>query len=62
MGFEHLAYTASEPGVIAKWFSWLLFEIGTEEAISVLRQYTQSQDPAVATEMRYRSSKLKSGP
>jgi hypothetical protein len=26
--FNHLADTCSEPGVIAKWFSWILFAVG----------------------------------
>ena len=32
--FDYLNYTASEPEVIAKWFSWALFSIETEEAIN----------------------------
>ncbi len=57
-GFEHLEYTASEPGVIAKWFSWLLCEIGTPDAIAVLQEYAQADEPEVAAEMRHRLSKM----
>ncbi|PRP90093.1 hypothetical protein ENSA5_67900 [Enhygromyxa salina] len=58
LGYEHLEYTASEPDVITKWFSWLLFEIGTREAIEVMREFAGSRDQAVADEMRYRLAKL----
>ncbi|MEZ4450968.1 MAG: hypothetical protein R3B09_15915 [Nannocystaceae bacterium] len=57
-GFDHLEYTCSEPEVIAKWYSWVLAEIGSDEAIALLREYAASSDPAVAGEMRYRLRRL----
>jgi hypothetical protein len=56
--FDYLAYKCSESGVIAKWFSWLLFEIGTPEAISVMRRYADDPDEGIRNEMRYRLAKL----
>jgi hypothetical protein len=60
-GFDHLAYTASEDGVIAKWFSWLLHDIGTESAREVLEEFAESSNEEIAEEMRYRLAKRKSG-
>lgn len=59
MGFRHLEYTASEPGVIAKWFSWLLFAIGTDEALETLVEFSAAPDQDVAAEMQYRLSKAR---
>jgi hypothetical protein len=58
-GFDYLSYTCSENGVIAKWFSWLLFEIGTTEAIEVMKKYAQDPDEDIRKEMRYRLAKIK---
>jgi len=52
--FDYLAYTCSESGVIAKWFSWLLYAIGTPEAIAVIRRYAEDPDPGIRKEMKYR--------
>jgi hypothetical protein len=60
MGFDHLAYTASEEGAIAKWFSWLLYDIGTEAALEVLQAFAQGSNQEVAEEMRYRLAKFNS--
>lgn len=57
-GFDRLAYTCSEHGVIAKWFSHALADIGTPEAIAVLEAFAQSPDDQVAAEMRYRLGRL----
>jgi hypothetical protein len=54
MGFDHLAYTCSEDDVIAKWYSWLLCGIGTDEAIFLLREYAASSNSEVAQAMQYR--------
>lgn len=54
MGFDHLAYTASDDGVIAKWYSWLLAAIGTPEALELIAEYADSGNAEVAAEMRYR--------
>jgi HEAT repeat protein len=56
--FSYLYYTCSESATIAKWFSWALSEIGTKEAIDVLKKYAQSEDKGVAQEMSYRLSKM----
>jgi hypothetical protein len=57
--FDYLTYTCSDSGVIAKWFSWLLFEIGTPEAIAVMRRYADDPDEGIREEMRYRLAKVK---
>lgn len=59
--FKYLDYTASEPEVIAKWFSWALFSIGTEEAVNALKKYAQSNNAGIKKEMMYRLSKLPNG-
>ena len=56
--FDYLEYTCSEAGVIAKWFSWLLYSIGTKEAIDLMKEYTYSTNEGIANEMRYRLNKL----
>lgn len=56
--FDYLAYTCSESAVIAKWFSWALFSIGTKEAIDVIKEYADAEDEGVRKEMRYRWRKL----
>jgi HEAT repeat protein len=58
-GFEYVAYTQSEDAVIAKWFSHALFAIGTPDAIQVLREFAQSDNPGIRTEMQYRLAKLR---
>ncbi len=59
-GFDRYAYTCSEDGVIAKWFSWALAEIGTAEAIEVLHEFARSENPEVRAQMRYRLAKRSS--
>lgn len=56
--FDYLAYTCSESGVIAKWFSWLLYEIGTPEAIAVMQRYAEDPDEGISKEMKYRLAKV----
>jgi hypothetical protein len=56
--FDYLNYTGSEPEVIAKWFSWALFSIGTEEAVNTLKQYAQSDNAGIKKEMLYRLNKF----
>ena len=56
--FDFLAYTCSESDVIAKWFSWLLYAIGTPEAIAVIRQYAEDPDPGISKEMKYRLNSI----
>ena len=58
-GFSYLDYMCSEPEVLAKWFSWLLFDIGTHEAVELMRRFAESDDPAIRDEMRYRLAKLR---
>lgn len=58
--FSFLAYTASVDHVIAKWFSWLLAEIGTNEALEVMRRHSLSRNQGIREEMRYRLSKVDS--
>jgi hypothetical protein len=57
-GFNYLAYTGSNDRSIAKWFSWLLSDIGTSEAISVIKEYSRSQNEEIRQEMNYRLSKI----
>ncbi len=57
--FDYLEYTCSDSGVIAKWFSWALFSIGTKEAIELIEAYTKSEDEGVRNEMLYRHNKVK---
>ncbi len=58
MGFGHLAYSCSEDDVIAKWYSWLLCGIGTDEAILLLREQAASSNTQIAQAMQYRLSKM----
>ena len=57
-GFQMLAYTCSESGVIAKWFSHALADINTPESISLIREYAASGDLEIAEEMAYRLRRL----
>jgi len=59
--FDYLSYTYSDSGVIAKWFSWLLYEIGTPEAIAVMQRYTEDPDEGIRKEMTYRLNKFTRG-
>ena len=52
--FDYLQYTASDDGVIAKWFSHALNSIGTKEAIGLMKEYSESENYQVKDEMRYR--------
>jgi hypothetical protein len=56
--FDYLEYTCSESGVIAKWFSWLLYDIGTPDAIALMQRYADDPDEGIRNEMRYRLAKL----
>lgn len=56
--FHYLDYTASEPGAIAKWFSWALCAIGTPEAIQTIRDFTQQGRKGIRRQMRYRLRKM----
>jgi hypothetical protein len=56
--FDYLAYTCSNSNVIAKWFSWLLYAIGTTEAVDLMKEYSNSSDEGIRNEMRYRLEKL----
>lgn len=56
--FKYLEYTCSEDSAIAKWFSWILFEIGTEDSIQMLKDYTKSENESIRQEMTDRLSKL----
>lgn len=57
-GFDYLTYTCSETGAIAKWFSWILAEISTQEAIEVLEEYSHSSDEGIKNEMLYRLKRI----
>lgn len=59
--FDYLEYTCSETSAIAKWFSWLLYSIGTTEAIDLMKEYSNSSDEGIAGEMRYRLEKVMAG-
>jgi HEAT repeat protein len=57
--FDYLEYTFSESDAIAKWFSWALAEIGTPEAIGVIKDFSTSADEGIRNEMQYRLKKIK---
>jgi len=57
--FDYLEYTCSESSAIAKWFSWALFSIGTNEAIDLIEEYTKSDEEGIRNEMIYRLDKVK---
>lgn len=56
--FDYLEYTCSESNAIAKWFSWLLYSIGTPEAIELMKEYSNSNDEGIRNEMLYRLKKV----
>ncbi|WP_436897287.1 hypothetical protein [Acinetobacter gyllenbergii] len=56
--FKRFEYTASADGVIAKWFSHALADIGTEEAMALLKLYAQSENEEIAQEMKYRLRRI----
>jgi LL-diaminopimelate aminotransferase len=58
-GFEMYQYTCSDDDVIAKWFSWALYSIGTAEAIQVIKDFSESENEGIAKEMKYRLGKIK---
>lgn len=57
-GFDYINYY-SEDVVVAKWFSHALIDIGTEEAIAVLKKHAESANEEIQGEMRYRLLKNK---
>lgn len=56
--FKRFEYTASADGAIAKWFSHALADIGTEEAMALLKLYAQSENEEIAQEMKYRLRRI----
>jgi hypothetical protein len=56
--FDYLTYTGSDSDAIAKWFSWALYEIGTRDAIDVMKLYAKSADEGIRKEMNYRLKRL----
>ena len=56
--FDYLEYTCSDSDAIAKWFSWLLYSIGTAEAIDLMKEYRNSNDVGIRNEMLYRLEKI----
>ena len=56
--FDYLEYTCSDSDAIAKWFSWLLYSIGTTEAIDLMKEYSHSADEGIRNEMLYRLKKV----
>jgi len=56
--FAILDYHYSEQQVIAKWFSHALADINTPEAIQMIDEFSESEDPGIASEMKYRLSQL----
>ena len=56
---EHMVnYNGSGSGVVAKWFSHALLDIGSVEAIEALKAFSNHADPEVRDEMLYRLGKL----
>jgi hypothetical protein len=58
--FEGIPYTGSDSDSMAKWFSWALYCIGTDEAIGVIRKHTNSEDEGIRKEMQYRLDRIES--
>ena len=56
--FDYLEYTSSDSEVIAKWFSWALYSIGSKEAIELIKEYTKSNNEGIRKEMMYRLNKV----
>jgi HEAT repeat protein len=56
--FSYLTYTCSDSDAIAKWFSWALYEIGTKDAIKLMKEYSKSPDEGIRKEMIYRLKKV----
>ncbi|HWK06230.1 MAG TPA: hypothetical protein VNS58_21465 [Puia sp.] len=57
--FDYLFYTCSDSDAIAKWFSWILYEIGTPTAIKLMERYANNPNEGIQKEMRYRLVKVK---
>lgn len=57
--FDFLKYTCSDSGAITKWFSWLLYSIGTPEAINLMKEFSHSSNRGIREEMLYRLAKMK---
>jgi len=56
---DHMVeYNGSGSGVVAKWFSHALFDIGTPEAIEALKALSAHSDTEVRDEMAYRLTRL----
>lgn len=56
---DHMVeYNGSGSGVVAKWFSHALFDIGTPESIEALRVLSAHSDAEIRKEMTYRLTKL----
>lgn len=49
-----IEYNGSVSGVVAKWFSHVLFDIGTPEAIEALKAFSVQWDTEVREEVAYR--------
>lgn len=56
--FKRFEYTASDDGVIAKWFSHALADIGSAEAFELLRKYAKSENREIANEIQYRLRRI----
>ncbi|EHR8835434.1 hypothetical protein ABJ851_001066 [Shigella flexneri] len=57
-GFDYLDYTCSDSGAIAKWFSHLLWRIGTPEALALIQEYSKHPDEGIRQEMQYRLRRI----
>lgn len=56
--FDFLAYTCSCDAAIAKWFSHALADIGSAEAIDLIYEFRDRDNPEIAEEMAYRLARL----
>ena len=56
--FDYLDYTCSDSDAIAKWFSWALASIGTNDAIDLIKEYSNSPDEGIRNEMIYRLRRI----
>ena len=58
-GLRDFRHRSSEPDVIAKWVSHALAAIGNNEAVSLIKKYSESDDPFISKEMGYRLERMR---
>lgn len=56
--FDYLEYTGSDSDVITKWISHALANIGTPDALSIIKKYKNAEDVGISKEMTYRLARI----